>query len=212
MSGVYCYHVGSTLLIARPLEELSRELLEEETRCPDASFLCGRFFFSFSVTSPAVLASKRAEKRKWDSRSINSKNEIRIMNELMIVANVAIIFGVIYKLFELFARRKERMMLIEKLENLSAENLPDKLSMLTSGSSSAGALRLGCLLLGVGLGLLVGYAIAYNAVPGYMQIGEAAWDMINAVSIIYGASTLLGGGLGLVVSYIIELKLQQKKR
>ena len=37
------------------------------------------------------------------------------MEELMIVANVAIVFGVIYKLFELFVGRKERMMLIEKL-------------------------------------------------------------------------------------------------
>ena len=37
------------------------------------------------------------------------------MNELMIVANVAIIFGVMYKLFELYAKRKERIMLIEKL-------------------------------------------------------------------------------------------------
>ena len=37
------------------------------------------------------------------------------MEELMIVANVAIVFGVIYKLFELFVRRKERMMLIEKM-------------------------------------------------------------------------------------------------
>ena len=30
------------------------------------------------------------------------------MEELMIVANVAIVFGVIYKLFELFAGRRER--------------------------------------------------------------------------------------------------------
>lgn len=133
------------------------------------------------------------------------------MNELMVVANVAIIFGVIYKLFELFARRKERMMLIEKLENLSADKLPDKLSMLTSGSTSAGGLRLGCLLLGVGLGLLVGYGIAYGTIPGYMQGAVMAWEVRNTVSVIYGASTLLGGGLGLVVSYIIEQKQQQKK-
>lgn len=39
------------------------------------------------------------------------------MEELMIVANVAIIFGVVYKLFELFVGKKERMMLIEKLSS-----------------------------------------------------------------------------------------------
>ena len=44
------------------------------------------------------------------------------MDELTIVANVAIVFGVIYKLFELFVGRKERMMLIEKLP---AEALAD---------------------------------------------------------------------------------------
>lgn len=47
------------------------------------------------------------------------------MEELMIVANVSIVFGVIYKLFELFVGRKERMMLIEKLpvETLTDEKL-----------------------------------------------------------------------------------------
>ena len=45
------------------------------------------------------------------------------MEELMIVANVAIVFGVIYKLFELFAGRRERMMLIEKMgDKLTPEN------------------------------------------------------------------------------------------
>lgn len=39
------------------------------------------------------------------------------MEELMVVANVAIIFGVVYKLFELFVGKKERMMLIEKLSS-----------------------------------------------------------------------------------------------
>ena len=37
------------------------------------------------------------------------------MEELMQVATVAIVFGVIYKLFELFVGRKERIMIIEKL-------------------------------------------------------------------------------------------------
>lgn len=134
------------------------------------------------------------------------------MKELVAVAIVAIIFGVIYKLFDLFVRRKERMMLIEKMENLPAESLPDRLRMPTSSSAPTGGLRLGCLLLGVGLGLLAGFGIAYGTVPGYMQGGEIVWRVRDTVSVIYGASTLLGGGLGLVVSYIIEMKQQQKKR
>ena len=45
------------------------------------------------------------------------------MDQLMIVANVAIVFGVIYKLFELCVGRKERMMLIDKLGELDTTDV-----------------------------------------------------------------------------------------
>ena len=123
------------------------------------------------------------------------------MEELMIVANVAIVFGVIYKLFELFVGRKERMMLIEKLDD---KLTPD---MLRGGMSyhlasfSFSALRWGCLLSGLGVGLLAGFLIVYLANP-------LEYD---TVSIIYGASVLLGGGLGLLASYAVELRQRSKE-
>lgn len=81
------------------------------------------------------------------------------MEELMVVANVAIVFGVIYKLFELYVRRQERIMLIEKL---SSGWRPEEFkgNLLPQFSSSGNwALRGGCLMLGLGLGLLVGFIL-----------------------------------------------------
>ena len=70
------------------------------------------------------------------------------MEELMIVANVAIVFGVIYKLFELFAGRRERMMLIEKMgDKLTPETFKNGI-MYRPSLYSFGGLRIGCLLLG----------------------------------------------------------------
>lgn len=128
------------------------------------------------------------------------------MEELMIVANVAIVFGVIYKLFELFVGRKERMMMIEKMrDGLAPEDLGK--GLVCRPAYSFGGLRFGCLLLGLGLGLLIGYAIVCLTNPegrGYM--------ISETISIIYGASVLLGGGLGLVVSYIVEINQAKRKK
>lgn len=115
------------------------------------------------------------------------------MDELMIVANVAIVFGVMYKLFELFAGRKERMMLIEKLSDKLTPELLGKGPMYLPTNLSFSGLRLGCLLIGLGLGLLVGFFIV-----------DVALRIHDASSVVYGACVLLFGGAGLLVSYLIE--------
>ena len=134
------------------------------------------------------------------------------MEELMIVANVAIVVGVIYKLFELFVGRKERMMLIEKLpvEALTDEKQKNiGLSLFNLGGNmfpmSSSSLRLGCLLIGLGLGLLTGYCIILNSQPEYFASDMASRPVRETVSIIYGASVLLGGGIGLIVAFVIEI-------
>lgn len=131
------------------------------------------------------------------------------MEELMIVANVAIVFGVIYKLFELFAGRRERMMLIEKMgDKLTPETFKNGI-MYRPSLYSFGGLRIGCLLLGLGAGLLVGYVLTCTTQPDYLS-DNYPYTVKEAVSIIYGACVLLGGGLGLVISYLID-KEQWKK-
>ena len=69
------------------------------------------------------------------------------MEELMIGANMAIVFGVIYKVFELFVCRRERMMLIEKMgDKLPSETFKNGI-MYRPSLYSFGGLRIGCLLL-----------------------------------------------------------------
>ena len=113
------------------------------------------------------------------------------MEDILVPIGVlAIIFGCIYKLFELFVGRKERIMLIEKLQ-------PEQLSHGVAGhlkfSTYFTTLRTGCLLLGIGLGLIAGYCLDPH------------------ISIIYAASILIGGGLGLIASFLVELKQNKKQ-
>lgn len=127
------------------------------------------------------------------------------MNELMIVANVAIVFGVIYKLFELFVGRKERMMIIEKLgDKLTPDTFKNGIFYRT-GLFSFGGLRMGCLIIGLGVGLLVGYGIISATQYSYFD-GNRPYEV---TSVVYGACVLLGGGTGLVISYLIEKKQRE---
>ena len=107
----------------------------------------------------------------------------------------AIVFGCIYKVFELIIGRKERTMLIEKLQ-------PEQLSHGVAGHLKAPSfyttLRTGCLVLGIGLGLIAGYC--FDPHTSYEES-----------SIIYAASTLIGGGIGLISAFLVELKLNKKK-
>ena len=118
------------------------------------------------------------------------------MNELMIVANVAIVFGVIYKLFELFVGRKERMMIFvgRKERMMIIEKLGDKLTPDTfkngifyrTGLFSFGGLRMGCLMIGLGVGLLVGYGIISATQYSYFD-GNRPYEV---TSVVYGACVL----------------------
>lgn len=128
------------------------------------------------------------------------------MENLMIVATVAIVFGTIYKLFELFVGRKERLMLIDKL---SENSLTDGKFKGLNMSSSYSALRFGCLLLGLGFGILMGYIIVCNSLPDYFM-NDVNIRVRETVSVIYGASTLLGGGIGMLAAFIIEVFISKK--
>lgn len=116
----------------------------------------------------------------------------------------------IYKLFELYARRRERIMLIEKLGNIPSENL-----ILPTFSnfriSSYAALKGGCLLVGLGLGVLIGYVICGLTIKNYVA-NLGTWENKEISGIIYGACVLLFGGIGLLTSFIIELNLEKKKK
>lgn len=114
----------------------------------------------------------------------------------MTYLNVAIVFAAIYGIFELIIRQKERLLLIQKMgDNLNPEPLK-------RGNTT---LRIACLLMGVGFGLLVAFLmlnIFFNPQTfTYRFISDN-----EVASVLYGSSVLLFGGFGLVVAYLIEKK------
>ena len=128
---------------------------------------------------------------------------------------VAIIFGSltygIYKLFELFVCRKERLALIEKLGSMSIANLSDlKINLSIFKSPTFTALKAGCLLLGLGVGILTGFFICCHFVSGYAA-GDLNHIHRDQVSVIYISCALLFGGLGLLVAFLVELNISKKK-
>lgn len=129
-----------------------------------------------------------------------------MMDFITVPVVVGIIVLGIYKLFELFVCKKERLTIIEKLgDKLSPEiverNL--KLSTVSIGNISFSALKFGCLFIGLGIGLLLAFALHYN-------FQDFCKDSYQVKSCLYGASVLLFGGLGLLVAFLIELKISKK--
>ena len=132
-----------------------------------------------------------------------------MMDFIMVPTIMAIITLGIYKLFELFVCKKERLMLIEKMGD---KYVPDVACMpKLYGNFSFSALKLGCLLVGMGLGLLIGFVICTSAIPGYLDKDVDNWSVYReTVSLVYGACVLSFGGIGLITAFIAELKLSKK--
>ncbi len=118
-----------------------------------------------------------------------------------------------YKVIELFAKRKERIMIIEKLSELSNTKIGELDMSDIFGErqfkSKYISLRIGSLLMGLGLGLLIGFFIISSSVR---SSGIASHDIRQTMSIIYGASTLCFGGLGLIAGFIAEILLEKRKQ
>jgi len=127
-----------------------------------------------------------------------------------------IVFYFIYLTFELFTRKDERLKLIEKIgHNLApSDSSVFKLefgSLLpTFNKKSFLSLRLGCLLLGIGLGLLVGLFLGLWIRTG-LQLNDGSWQTRNFYAVAYGSCVLFFGGLGLLISYFIESKSTKKE-
>ena len=119
-----------------------------------------------------------------------------------------------YKLFELFVCKKERLLIIEKMgEKFTPDILEHKLSFSSIGKFSSSALKFGCLFMGLGLGLLIGYLICTATLEGYTNMGDVRlnYNMRETISIIYGACILLFGGLSLLIAFLVELKINKNK-
>ena len=139
-----------------------------------------------------------------------------MMDFILVPLVVGICTLSVYKLFELFVRKKERLMLIEKLnDQLSIGDISERLHIpLISNhfNMSSGALKGGCLMLGIGLGLLFAFFICCNAFPNYTQGGDYSWQVERQASVVYGSCVLIFGGIGLLTAFLIEIKLFRKEQ
>ena len=118
-----------------------------------------------------------------------------------------------YKLFELFVCKKERLLIIEKMgEKYTPDMLEKKINLSSVGNVSFSALKFGCLFVGLGLGLLVAYLICTTTLEGYAEMSSERfnWNLRETISVIYGACVLLFGGVGLLASFLVELKISKK--
>lgn len=125
---------------------------------------------------------------------------------ILVPVVVGILSYTVYRLFELYARRKERTLLIEKLDTVK-DSERYLASYLGTNTNSYSSLRLGSLLCGVGLGLLVGFVIIMLAPINY----QGGWEERQTMGIVYGASVFLFGGLSLVIAFMVERKLSGRK-
>lgn len=133
------------------------------------------------------------------------------MEWIMIPLNLAIGFGCIYKVVELFVHRRERLLLISKIAELTHVDFKG-ISLYSSGNKYT-ALRIGWLLLGVGCGFLLGFCINMLATYGDYAFRADTDFMFRyrdyVGGIVYVASVCICGGIGLLMSYRAERKAEQ---
>ena len=130
-----------------------------------------------------------------------------MMDFIMVPLIVGIVCAGIYGLFELFVRKKERLAIIEKIgDKLEPSAFDVKIGLPRLATNfSFSSLKTGCLLAGIGLGLLVGFIISVSLTDFNLD------GRRELISTVYGASVLLFGGIGLIIAFVIELKLLKDK-
>ena len=128
-----------------------------------------------------------------------------MMDFIFVPLVVGVVTLGIYKFFELLVCRRERRMIIDKMDGNA---LIDYLKFVPMGvrigapvsvrpvsGGVSGTLKAGCLLLGIGFGLLF----------AFMLLNWCAYDASYEMrSIVYGGSVLCFGGVGLIVSFVVE--------
>ena len=137
------------------------------------------------------------------------------MNDLAPMVVVSVMSFFTYKIFELYARRKERMAIIEKLSNgIDPQILKSQFSMpvYKDGNYGSWAIRIGLLLVGVGLGVVIAAIVDLLAVAPSADNRELFYEFRNTISVLYPACAAVFGGLGLVIAYFIENKNDKKNK
>lgn len=145
------------------------------------------------------------------------------MFETAAIASIFIFgFYYFYMIVKLLSGRKERILMIEKISAMDCDNMPKHplkiKGYLHTGSGSA--LKGACLLIGLGVGLLLGFMFMYLLFerPGMMH-GDVTPDFVRQIKdyedvrfMIIAASVLIFGGIGLLASFFLERKLEKEEK
>ena len=139
------------------------------------------------------------------------------MYDLIITPLVFLIVAFfLYKFFELIICRKERRMIIERMDPASLLDYA-KISGLRVGGgvpsvsprprhAAAWPLRIGAVLVGLGLGAAGGRILAANLCSNGRNI-----DIYYSNTDIVAGCVLFMGGLGLLIAFIVEYKLYDQR-
>lgn len=141
------------------------------------------------------------------------------MYDLIITPLVFLIVAFfLYKFFELIICRKERRMIIERMDPASLLDYA-KISGLRVGGgvpsvsprprhAAAWPLRIGAVLVGLGLGAVGGRILAANVCLNENYYSNT--DIYYSNTDIVAGCVLFMGGLGLLIAFIVEYKLYDK--
>ena len=134
------------------------------------------------------------------------------MNGILVLLGFISFFLLVYKLFELFARKRERLLVLDKIEILGKAEWAGKNIQLPGFSGfSFSALKSGCLLVGLGVGIFVAFLICSLGFDLYTT-GDVTYQAVRLETVIYSASVLLFGGIGLLAAFVLELTMERKER
>jgi hypothetical protein len=132
------------------------------------------------------------------------------MDFLVIPLNMLIVFGTIYKLFELFVRKQERLLVINKITEISKVDLRN--IDIRMGSKSNWAIRIGALMIGVGLGLFIGFFLNGMFTNGDYWSGDVSRGYWDLAELVYGSCVCFFGGIALLIAYAVERSNQKKDK
>ena len=128
---------------------------------------------------------------------------------------VPTIFYFVYKVLESLIRRKERLMLVEKLDLSTLHTLPSLQSSANvldfMPNKRFSNLRTGLLFAGIGLGLMIAWILAIFIYAETESFVKDSYRFREMISVIYLASPAFFGGIGLLISYLIEQKTRKQE-
>ena len=133
------------------------------------------------------------------------------MRDLDGVLIVGFIVLGIYKVIELFARRRERLNLIEKLSVRVEQGECPLPVLLDNPNRGAWSLRIALLFIGVGIGCLLSIFTSFWT----EMLNHGLNQVLNRhymQTFVNFACIAIFGGLGLLTSYLIELRQSRKKK